>query len=256
MTEENQIDNHQLNTNKNEEENSSDTDIPNLLPPWLNWDIITQVFERSAFLNDDYHAEQHLKFYPNAKMTLLKSIDDKFEDISNYLWDTSNPQFHKIEKYRKLNGRELREYYKDLSKFLMVNELGLPPMVSLPLRRGQDVSQKKLNRAISYRDAMNVFGDDNIVSYKGIDHNKAIRKMVFMYVEELRLKNELKQTLKVERETCYFVGEYRSLETKLHRIMDYTDKKNELRKKNAALFLEACLVPTENENENETENYF
>ena len=80
-------------------------------------------------------------------------------------------------------------------------------------------------------------------------NNKSEAKLVYMYVEELIIKYNFKEQLKYERATSYYVGEYRSLEKIYHRIMGYTDERNELRKKNAVLYLEACLVSSEQEND-------
>jgi len=222
-------------------------------------DIIKQVFEREAYLNDEYYREFNLRFDPCRWSKPLKTIEEKFDDISSYLWSTCNPNFHTFEKSRKLNGFKMRNLFQNFRDTMVINDFGFPEMVSLPLGpKGTDISEKKLNKAIAYRDAMQVFDgdDDTVISYKNVEHKKYEAQLIYMYVEELIIKNKFKQQLKYERETSYFVGEYRRLERIYHRIMDFKDEKKERRERNTALFLKACLVPAENENETETENYF
>ena len=51
-------------------------------------DIIKQVFEREAYLNDEYYREFNLRFDPCRWSKPLKTIEEKFDDISSYLWST------------------------------------------------------------------------------------------------------------------------------------------------------------------------
>ena len=150
--------------------------------PAMNYHLIQQVFMRNAFLNRDYFEEFELKYNQIYKKQ-LKTIDTKFDDISNSLWNISNPLSHYFQKYRKLNGIELRQYYKILRDDLIVEELGLPRMVTLPVREGC-ISDKKLDRLLSYGNAMNVFeGDeDTIVNHKGYEYNRAEAYMLHMYI--------------------------------------------------------------------------
>jgi hypothetical protein len=214
-------------------------------------DIVKQVFEREAYLNHEYYREFISRFNPCTRITPMKTIEEKFDDISSYLWSTCNPNYQYFQKSRKLNGFKMRKLFENF-RDSAINDFGLPEMVSLPLGpKGTDISERKLNKAIEYRDAMRVFegDDDTVVSYRNVDHNKSEAKLIYMYVEELIIKYNFKEQLKYERATSYYVGEYRSLEKIYHRIMGYTDERNELRKKNAVLYLEACLVPSEQEND-------
>jgi len=217
----------------------------------INLFIINQVFEKEAFLNNDYYRQFNLRFR-GIKLE-LRSIDEKFDDIGNYLWSSCNPNFDIFSKSQKLRGYEMKNQFKSIRDTIVVRDFGLPKMVCLPLgSKGQDVSEKQLMRAIAYSEAMNVFegDDDTIVIYKGKQHDRAKAKLIFMYVAELIIKNKLKQTLKEDRENWYGLG-YHSHERIFHYIMDYSDTRFTAKK---ALYLESLLSKDENDS-SENDNY-
>jgi hypothetical protein len=75
-------------------------------------DIVKQVFEREAYLNHDYYREFNLRFNPCRRITPMKTIEEKFDDISSYLWSTCNPNYYYFQKSRKLNGVKMRNLLK------------------------------------------------------------------------------------------------------------------------------------------------
>jgi hypothetical protein len=169
----------------------------------------------------------------------LKLIDTKFDDISKSLWNISNPLYHYFQKYRKLNGSELRRYYKQLRDDLIVTELGLPRMLTLPVREGY-ISDKKLDRLLSYGNAMNVFeGDeDTIVNHKGYEYNRAEAYMLHMYVDEYYYKFQCIRQLICDKEK-YNSNYYREYERNFHHILEYQDKTSDRREKANAVYLES-----------------
>jgi hypothetical protein len=204
----------------------------------MSYHLIQQVFIRNAFLNRDYF-EEFVSKYNQIYKKQLKTIDTKFEDISNSLWSISNPLSHYFQKYRKLNGIELRQYYKQLRDELIVTELGLPRMVTLPVREGC-ISDKKLDRLLSYGKAMNVYeGDeDTIVKHKGYEYNRAEAYMLHMYVNEYYYKFQcIRQLISVKEE--YNSNYYHQYERNFHYILEYQNKSTDRREKANALFLES-----------------
>jgi hypothetical protein len=108
----------------------------------INLFIINQVFEKEAFLNNDYYRQFNLRFR-GIKLE-LRSIDEKFDDIGNYLWSSCNPNFDIFSKSQKLSGYEMKNQLKSIRDTIVVRDFGLPKMVCLPLgSKGQDVSEKR-----------------------------------------------------------------------------------------------------------------
>jgi hypothetical protein len=148
----------------------------------MNWILIDQIYKRGAFLNRDYYQEFITSLSKLEQQTNhLKSIDEKFDDISNYLWDISNPKYPNFyqkyfQKYPKVDGKNLRQYYKQYRKPILIDLFGLPRMVTLPIGgKGCDVTDKKLERALAYSKAMVVVleGDARTkITYKSTTNQK------------------------------------------------------------------------------------
>jgi len=203
------------------------------------YNLIEQVFLRQAFLNEDYYDEFALKS-KQIYREQIQTIDSKFDDISNFLWNTSNL----YQNYPKASGKLLRKSYEKYKKSFIVHTLGLPRMVSLPLGpRGIDVSDKQLRKAIAYSNAMDVFEGGPMVSYNGVDHNKAVAKLVYMYVEELVIKDRLKKFL-AEKKELFYSDYYRRYEKNFYYIMNYFDLRSEQSEKANALMLESLSSKT------------
>jgi len=236
MEEENQIDNDVSKTYMKEKDYMWNEKFEK-----ITLDTIEQVFHTTAFLNEDYYNELKRRLYNDFDELIVQPIDEKFDDISNYYWSNENPNFDVFQKSRKLCGKELRKHYNKMRDNFVVDHFGLPKMVSLPIGKGKDVSERNLQKAIKYSDAMNVFvidDQDTIITYNGEDHDKGDRLLVYMYVEELKVKYEIKELLK-EKQSMLDYDCYKDYERHFHRIMDYRDKKSIRRETNKILFLES-----------------